>query len=525
MDKKKSSIRNRIVVSMIVFIAITAVCGAFAIIAVLYLNGHIQDIVAQNGQITQTILADIQQKTFLYCIVFAALIVAAAVFMVYCLYSTSVHIQRPLNVLNNAVSHVARTGGIEIPKNMAADMKRYSNTDNELSSFIISFNLMVESLLEKVAVLEEVAQGDLRNRVKPSSDEDYLGIAVNKVVTNLNSIVNDVITATDQLSVGASELSMGAQSLSQSSSQQSATMDKLHITAGEIAAEAAENAERAADASVLTAQIRTNANEGGRKMMDMTEAMNEINKASHAIESVMKVIDEIAFQTNILALNAAVEAARAGVHGKGFAVVADEVRNLATKSGDAANDSNALIADTISKSDMGTKIVKEAIAFFETIEDGIANINDLLDEIAKATKSQSQAIEQVNRSLTDMANVVYHNSATSEQSAAASQQMNSQAILLKEAVNKFLLGSEIPSPYDAGEIDIVSPPQESTKFELPVWDTTTAPVESSDYIPTEFYVEASERETQENVLPPLPPVARPTNTESETGFTDDESKY
>jgi len=347
--------------------------------------------------------------------------------------------------------------------------------------------------------------------------------------------------------VGANELSIGAQSLSQSSSEQSATMDKLHESAAEIAGEAAENAERAAEASVLTTQIRANATEGGLKMIDMTSSMNEINKASHSIGSVMKVIDEIAFQTNILALNAAVEAARAGAHGKGFAVVADEVRNLATKSGEAANDTNAMIADTISKSDMGTKIVDEAIAFFKTIEEGIANINELLNEIAKAAKSQSHAIENVTKSLTDMTNVVYHNSATSEQSAAASEQMSSQALLLKEAVNRFLLEDDSERYITALEAEKpvrqynepVSLPgtEEPVRMEqaeeyqpfndslysddMPAYNPTVAPSEDGGLSPAEQYAKALKREAPGIEAAPAPPykpaqASPPTPTQAPT---------
>jgi len=433
---------------------------------------------------------------------------------------------------------------------MVASMKKYSKNGDEISNVIISFEMMVESLQKKVDVLETVARGDLRKRVSLSSDEDYLGIAVNDVVTNLSTIVRDVITATEQLSVGAHELSVGAQSLSQSSSEQSATMDHLHVTAGEIASEAAENAERAAEASGLTAKIRDGATDGGRKMLDMTSAMSEINKASHSIGSVMKVIDEIAFQTNILALNAAVEAARAGVHGKGFAVVADEVRNLATKSGEAANDTNTMIADTITKSEMGTRIVDDAIAFFKTVEEGIANINDLLDEIAKAAKSQSIAIEQVNNSLTEMTNVVYHNSATSEQSAAASEQMNSQAVLLKETVNRFLLEDDQGSSLTFAREEYV--PERAPLVQEPVamipdfqireleFNPTTAPSENGGLSPAEIYAKALERETQAEaglgpspVPPPEPkpmtsvatPLSDWSSPKNGSGFRDDDSKY
>jgi len=565
------SVRLRVLFSMAIYIAIIAACVVVAFFSIYYLNDQL-------GTLTDTV----QQRVNIYFIILACLFVGAIIFTIYCMYSIATRIQHPLSILEKASYHLARTGNLKFPDAMVQDMKKYSKVGDEISRVIASFEVMVENLQQKVYVLETVAQGDLRERVKLSSDEDYLGVAVNDVVTNLNTIVRDVITATEQLSVGAHELSIGAQSLSQSSSQQSATMDKLHVTAGEIAGEAAENADRAAEASGLTAKIRGNASEGGRKMLDMAAAMGEISKASHSIGSVMKVIDEIAFQTNILALNAAVEAARAGVHGKGFAVVADEVRNLATKSGDAANDTNTMIADTITKSEMGTRIVDEAIAFFKTIEEGIATINELLDEIAKATKSQSLAIELVNKSLTDMTNVVYHNSATSEQSAAASEEMNSQALLLKETVNRFVLeetiyitgslGSGIspviepapaiehtpvtePTPAsDFGSGIMSSPPEheftspepiflpqdldfQAPKIELtefsPAPNPTTTPPEEGGLSPAEIYAKALGREELAPAIPApadmpayiAPPAPSKPDAMTGGGFIDDDSKY
>ena len=551
MDKgKKSSVRVRVLISMVIYMAIIAGVVAVAFISILYINGQMHIVAEQDGAGAEATMDEVQQRIYGYYIIFACLFGGTIAFTVYCIYSIANHIQHPLGILQKAAYHLTRTGNLKFPDEMVASMKKYSKTGDEISNVIISFELMVESLQKKVDVLETVARGDLRKRVSLSSGEDYLGIAVNDVVTNLSTIVRDVITATEQLSVGAHELSIGAQSLSQSSSEQSATMDNLHVTAGEIASEAAENAERAAEASGLTAKIRDGAAEGGRKMLDMTSAMSEINKASHSIGSVMKVIDEIAFQTNILALNAAVEAARAGVHGKGFAVVADEVRNLATKSGEAANDTNTMIADTITKSEMGTRIVDDAIAFFKTVEEGIANINDLLDEIAKAAKSQSIAIEQVNNSLTEMTNVVYHNSATSEQSAAASEQMNSQALLLKETVNRFMLEDDHVSVLTFAAEDHVpesAPPVREPVAMIPdfqvrelEFNPTTAPSENGGLSPAEIYAKALARETRaeaESEPAPLPPpeprpmspVATPlsgwTDPKVGNGFKDDDSKY
>jgi len=563
-NNKKKSIRLRILVSAIIYTVLVIVSGVGAFCVIRFFNRRLEGILGQDDAGVLATLSEAESMTNTMYIVFACLIAGTIAFTIYSMINIDVRIRKPLNSLGGMARHFATTGNLKMSASMEADLAKYSKVNDEVGRVIVSFELLMDSLLEKVDVLESVAQGDLRNRAKTLSDEDYLGIAVNGVVSNLGTIVRDVITATEQLSIGAHELSIGAQSLSQSSSEQSATMDRLHETAGEIAAEAAENAERAADASVLTTQIRNDATEGGRKMLDMNSAMSEINKASHAIGSVMKAIDEIAFQTNILALNAAVEAARAGMHGKGFAVVADEVRNLATKSGNAANDSNALIADTISKSDMGTKIVDEAIAFFKTIENGIADISDLLDEIAKATKSQSEAIEHVTFSLTDMTNVVYHNSATSEQSAAASEQMSSQAMLLKETVNRFSLDEDMlasysfthnPKAFNAPVIESVVPepapvpepfPEPSPapapitpsfvsplyETDSPVFNPTTTPsAENGGLSPAEIYAEALRREEKESapLPPPIAPAAAPKQyrqeAESGSGFTDDDSKY
>ena len=425
-DNKKG-IRRRINILMSIVVAGIAVCGAVAIFSLLFLSNE------SGGGNTN----------YIFIIIIAAVSIITAAISLALLNSLAGRIQRPLSALEKAVHHVTRTGNIKLPESILLEFKDYIQKNNdEISNLIMSYKTMLDDLQRKVDILKLLAQGDLRHVAEPVSDEDYIIIAINEVVTNLSIIVRDVISASEQLTVGANELSFGAQSLSQSASEQSATMDQLHETAGEIASKAADNAASAAEASRLTAAIRANTAEVGKKMAEMTKAIKEINTASHAISSVMKAIDEIAFQTNILALNAAVEAARAGAHGRGFAVVADEVRNLAKKSGSAANHSNALIADTVAKSDMGTQTVCEAIAFFKTIEDGIVYMNDLLGEIAKAAKNQSDVIEQINRSIMDMTEAVYQNSAMSKQSAAASEQMNSQAILLREAAKRFLIDND-----------------------------------------------------------------------------------
>lgn len=176
-------------------------------------------------------------------------------------------------------------------------------------------------------------------------------------------------------------------------------------------------------------------------MEAMQRAMEEIGEASHSISRIIKVIDDIAFQTNILALNAAVEAAHAGAHGKGFAVVAEEVRSLASHSANAAKETAELIESSIIKTEAGTKIAHDTASVLASIVESVGSAAHLVGEISNASNEQAGAIAQVNNGIEQLAAVVHTNSATSEEAAAAAEEMSRQAEMLKNLVGQFQLGS------------------------------------------------------------------------------------
>ena len=290
-------------------------------------------------------------------------------------------------------------------------------------------------------VTGEISNGNLNLENVRSFGGDFNAIsdALNTIIATLNSLLGDINHASEQVNAGANQVSDSSQALAQGSTEQASSIQELTASIAEIADQTKNNAVDANKARELTTDVMGNAEKGNVQMTEMQQSMVEINKSSEDISKIIKVIDDIAFQTNILALNAAVEAARAGQHGKGFAVVAEEVRTLAARSADAAKETTGLIEGSISKVAEGTKIADETAVALDEIVGGIAKVNDLIGNIATASNEQATGIAQINMGVEQVAQVVQQNSATAEESAAASEELSGQSILLKQMIDQFQL--------------------------------------------------------------------------------------
>ncbi len=302
-----------------------------------------------------------------------------------------------------------------------------------------AFEKMIQNIRGQAHAAERIASGDLTVEVTVRSEDDLLGKKLSEMVYNNNEILTSIATASDQVAIGAKQVSDTSMALSHGATEQAASVEELTASLEEISSQTDLNAMNANKANELAESAKLNAVQGNNQMKDMLTAMEDINESSMNISKVIKVIDDIAFQTNILALNAAVEAARAGQHGKGFAVVAEEVRNLAARSASAARETTDMIEGSIKKAEGGTKIAKDTADALRKIVDGVEKVATLVNDIAIASNEQAMGIQQINQGIMQVSQVVQTNSATSEESAAASEQLSGQAAMLKETVSKFKL--------------------------------------------------------------------------------------
>jgi len=306
---------------------------------------------------------------------------------------------------------------------------------------IMISNVIKKPLNKMVGVAKEIADGNLDVELDIDTKDEIgdLAKAFSRMTDNINDVMTNINAASEQVASGSRQVSDSSMSLSQGATEQASSIEELTASIEEIAAQTRQNATNAEKAEEVATSAQKYAQQGNAQMTDMLKSMAEINDSSNNISKIIKVIDDIAFQTNILALNAAVEAARAGQHGKGFAVVAEEVRNLAARSANAAKETTDMIEGSIKKVEGGTKIANETAEALNKIVAGVSEATQLVGEIATASNEQALGVDQVNQGITQISDVVQTTSATAEETAAASEELSGQADMLQSQVATFNL--------------------------------------------------------------------------------------
>ena len=257
-------------------------------------------------------------------------------------------------------------------------------------------------------------------------------ITIRRATLELRGIASELSVGADQISGVAAQVASSSQSLAQGSSEQAASLEETSASSEQISSMTRKNAESSQSAAASMTEASGRIHEANRNLDQMVLSTTEINASSEKISKIIKVIDEIAFQTNILALNAAVEAARAGEAGMGFAVVADEVRNLAQRSAQAAKDTAGLIEESISRSNNGKTKLDLVASAVRSITESTGQVKTLVDEVSLGSQEQARGIEQVSRAIAQMQSVTQTTAAGAQESAAASQELSAQSNGLRD---------------------------------------------------------------------------------------------
>jgi methyl-accepting chemotaxis protein len=305
---------------------------------------------------------------------------------------------------------------------------------------------MTAPLNEAVVVLERLAQKDLTVRMSKNYQGDHARIvnALNSAIEDMEEALSQIAASADQVAAAASQVGAGSQVLAHGTSEQASALEEISASLQEMTSMTQQSATHAQNCDGLSESARAIAYEGVKGMERLADAMERIRTSSDQTAKIVKTIDEIAFQTNLLALNAAVEAARAGEAGRGFAVVAEEVRSLAMRSAEAARTTSDLIEGAVNNARDGAKMSGDEASQLQEIAARADQVRSVVAEITTSAAQQSRGISQITTSVEQVNGVTQTAAANSEESASASEELSSQALVMKSLVREFQLLDSTP---------------------------------------------------------------------------------
>ena len=319
------------------------------------------------------------------------------------------------------------------------------NSDDETGQLAQSTNVIVQALSKLIQdeeyVLGQMSQGDftVESKCAETYMKDFAPLltAMTTISKNMQSTLFKIDSASVQVTNSSLQVSNTSQTLAQGSSEQAASLQEISETMTYISDHVSSSVKKAQNAKDFSMQTGLEVKRGNEQMVEMKEAMDNISSSSNEISKIIKSIQDLAFQTNILALNASVEAARAGKAGSGFAVVAEEVRNLANKSALNAKNTEELISKTLTDVANGTRITAQTATSLAKIVDGVTHTIDLVSEIAETMDNQSSEVAKITSTVNEISNVIHSTSAISQESAATSEELATQAQVLRALVSEF----------------------------------------------------------------------------------------